>query len=271
MTTQPEQAEAFLAMHYAAEPLLLANAWDAGSAKVLAALGFAALATTSAGHAGTLGRLDGRVTLEEALEHARTIVAATELPVSCDFENGFADAPVDVAANVRRAIECGLAGASVEDASKDPDAPIYDARLAAERIAAAADAAHTGEVHFVLTARAENHLHGRADLDDTIARLQSYAAAGADVVYAPGLTQLEQIRAVVAAVDRPVNVLALPGVPSVADLAAAGVKRISVGSGFHAVTMGALVAAGRELLDSGTCEFWSTAMEGMRVAREAFG
>jgi 2-methylisocitrate lyase-like PEP mutase family enzyme len=270
MTSQRAKAETFLELHHAAQPLLLANAWDAGSARLLASLGFAALATTSAGHAGTLGRLDGNVSVDEALEHARALVDATDLPVSSDFENGFADDPGGVAANITRAIGTGLAGASVEDASKDPDAPIYDAGLSAERVVAATEAAHGGDVHFVLTARAENFLHGRADLDDTIARLQSFAAAGADVVYAPGVTDLEQIRTIVASVDKPVNVLAMPGVPPVAQLAAVGVKRVSVGSGFHSVSLGAVVTAGRELLDAGTYDFWATALPGMLAAHDAF-
>jgi 2-methylisocitrate lyase-like PEP mutase family enzyme len=270
MTTQSEKAAQFLDLHRGDTPLLLANAWDAGSAKVLASLGFRAIATTSAGHAGTLGRQDGAVTRDEALDHAREIVAATDLPVSSDFENGFADAPEDVAANIRLAIAAGLAGASVEDASKDPDAPIYDANLAAERVAAAAAAAHEGDVHFVLTARAENYLHGRRDLDDTIARLQSFEQAGADVLYAPGLTDLDEIRQVVDALANPVNVLALPGAPAVAELGAAGVRRISVGSAFHLASVGSLVTAGRELLDAGTYGFWEAANQGGKAARRAF-
>jgi 2-methylisocitrate lyase-like PEP mutase family enzyme len=271
MTTQQQKAEAFLASHHGDAPLLLANAWDVGSAKVLAALGFPALATTSGGHAGTLGRRDGSVTRDEALEHARAIAGATDLPVSCDFENGFADAPGDVAANIALLIETGVAGASVEDAGKDPNAPIYDAALAAERVAAAAEVAHAGDVKLVLTARAENYLHGRRDLDDTIARLQAFQAAGADVLYAPGITDLEEIRQVVAAVDRPVNVLALPGVPTIAELATIGVGRVSVGSAFHLVALGAVVEAGRELVDDGTYGFWGLAGQGVTIARPAFG
>jgi 2-methylisocitrate lyase-like PEP mutase family enzyme len=270
MTTQQQKAQRFLALHQADTPLLLANAWDRGSARILASLGFTALATTSAGHAATLGRRDGAVTRDEALEHAREIVSATDLPVSSDFENGFADDPEAVAANIRLAIATGLAGASVEDASKDPDVPIYDATLATERVSAAAAAAHEGDVKLVLTARAENYLHSRRDLADTIARLQSFQEAGADVLYAPGLTDLEEIRQVVTAVDRPVNILALPGAPTVAELGAAGVQRVSVGSGFNLVALGAVVLAGRELLDEGTYGFWETAVQGAMAAGAAF-
>ena len=202
--------ERFRALHRPGQPLLMANAWDVGSALLLASLGFEALATTSSGHAATLGRLDGDLARDEALAHAAGLVAATELPVSADLENGYADDPEGVAETVRRAVACGLAGCSIEDATGRSDDPIYDAALATERVAAAAEAAGG---RLVLTARAENHLYAREDLDDTIARLRSFAQAGADVVYAPGLSRLEDVRAVVEAVDRPVNVLAYPGLP----------------------------------------------------------
>jgi 2-methylisocitrate lyase-like PEP mutase family enzyme len=270
MTTQAQKAELFLALHDGDSPLLLANAWDQGSAKVLAAIGFQALATTSAGHAATLGRRDGKVTRDEALAHARDIVGATDLPVSCDFENGFADAPADVAANVTLALATGLAGASVEDSTKNADDPIYEAGFAAERVAAAVEAAHAGDVKLVVTARAENYLHGRRDLADTIARLQAFQAAGADVLYAPGVTDADEIRAIVEAVERPVNVLALPGVPTIAELGDIGVKRVSVGSAFNLVALGAVVDAGRELLDTGTYGFWAGAGTAMSVAPSAF-
>src|SRR5271166_2562735 len=201
---QPERAARFAARHEGPAPLLLPNPWDAGSARLFAALGFEALATTSVGFAATLGRVDGSVTLDEALDHAALVVDATDLPVSADLENGFSDDPA------------GVAGCSIEDFTRRVDEPVYDARLAAERVAAAAEAAHRGPGRLVLTARAENHLHGRPDLDDTIARLVAYQEAGADVLYAPGLTDLADIARVVDAVDRPVNVLALPGAPSVA-------------------------------------------------------
>ena len=270
MTTHSEHAQHFLAFHEQDTPLLLANAWDEGSAKLFAWLGFRALATTSGGHAATLGRLDGKVTLDEAVAHAAAIVGATDLPVSCDFENGFADSPDDVAVNVRRAGATGLAGLSVEDASKDPAAPIYDAGFAAERVAAAAEAAHASDAHVVLTARAENYLHGRTDLPDTIARLQSFEVAGADVLFAPGLTDLAEIREVVTSVGKPVNVLAMPGAPTVAELGEIGVKRISVGSAFANVAFGAVIQAGRELLDEGTYGFWKVGGVGFTATHTAF-
>lgn len=241
--------------------LLLPNAWDAGSAKILASLGFEALATTSSGHAATLGRLDYSVSRQEALEHAATIAAATELPVSADLENGFADDPAGVAETVRRAVDAGLAGCSIEDSSGRNDEPIYEHGLAAERVAAAAAAA--GDL--VLTARCENHLHGRDDLADTITRLQAYQEAGADVLYAPGLHRLEDIRAVVAEVDRPVNVLTWPGLPPVAELEASGVRRVSVGGAFAYAALAGLVDAALELREQGTYGFLEPAGSGARA------
>jgi 2-methylisocitrate lyase-like PEP mutase family enzyme len=246
---------------------LIPNPWDAGSARVLASLGFQALATTSSGYAATLGRLDGSVSRDEAVAHGAAVAAATDLPVSADLENGFADDPEGVATTIALAIGAGLAGASIEDYS---GTELYAPDLATARIAAAADAAHRGDVKFVLTARAENHIRGNPDLDDTIARLQAYQAAGADVLYAPGLSDLDDIRRVVAAVDLPINVLALPDAPSVAALADAGVKRISVGGAFAYVAIGALADAARELLEQGTYGFWKTAGAGAGVARSAF-
>lgn len=248
-------------------PVLLPNPWDTGSARVLAALGFQALATTSSGYAATLGRLDGAVGRDEALDHAATIVTATPLPVSADLENGFAHAPEQVAETVRLAREVGLAGCSIEDFTGDEDDPIYDLEHAAERIAAAVEAADGA---IVLTARAENLLHGRSDLADTITRLQRYQEAGADVLYAPGLTSIEDVRAVVGSVDRPVNVLALAGAPSVAELAEAGVARISVGGAFAFAAVGALVEAGQELLEQGTYSFWQRSAIGREWAGRAF-
>lgn len=264
------KSERFLALHDADRPLLLPNPWDAGSAKLLASLGFDALATTSGGFAATLGRLDGSVTRDEALAHAAVIVAATDLPVSADLENGFADEPNDVADTVALAIGAGLAGCSVEDFTRQADAPIYDMGHAVARVAAAAEVAHAGSSQFVLTARAENHLHGRQDLNDTITRLQAYQEAGADVLYAPGLTRLDDVRALVEAVDRPVNVLALPGSPPVSELAAVGVRRISVGGAFAYAALGAVVEAARELREEGTYEFWSAALTGVGAAHAAF-
>jgi 2-methylisocitrate lyase-like PEP mutase family enzyme len=261
-------AERFRALHDGDTPLLLPNPWDVGSAKLLASLGFQALATTSSGYAATLGRLDGSVTRDEAIAHSAEIVAATELPVNADLENGFADDPAEVGETVRLALGAGLAGCSIEDFTGRPDDPIYPLELAAERVAAAAEAAGR---QLVLTARSENYLHGWPDLDDTIARLVAFQEAGADVLYAPGLRSIEDIRAVVAAVDRPVNVLALPVAPPVPELAAAGVSRVSVGGGFAFAALGALVAAGRELLDQGTYGFWENAGPGAKAARAAFG
>ena len=264
------KARRFLELHVPGRPLLLPNPWDQGSARLLAWLGFEALATTSSGFAATLGRLDGSVTREEAIGHAAAIVTATELPVSADLENGFADDPAGVADTVRLAAEAGLAGCSVEDATGDQDRPVYDAGLAADRVRAAAEAAHRGPVRLVLTARAENYLYGRPDLADTIARLQAYQAAGADVLYAPGISDLEEIRQLVASVDRPVNVLARPGVPAVAELAEAGVRRVSVGGAFAFAALGALVEAATELRDAGTYGFWGQAGAGSEAARSAF-
>ena len=270
MITQADKAQRFLALHRAGEPLLLPNPWDLGSARLLASLGFEALATTSSGFAATLGRNDGSVTRDEAMVHAAVIVAATGLPVSADLENAYADEPAGVAQTMRLAIEVGLAGASVEDFTGRADDPIYDARLAAERVAAAAEAAHAGPGGLVLTARAENYLHGRPDLADTIARLQAYQAAGADVLYAPGLRSLEDIRQVVREVDRPVNVLALDGAPTVAELAEAGVSRISVGGSFAFAALGAVVAAATELREQGTYGYRANSAVGAAAARRAF-
>jgi len=226
--------------------------------------------TTSGGFAATLGRLDGRVTRDEALGHAAVIVAATPLPVSADLENAFADEPAGVAETIGLAAATGLAGCSVEDFTRRPGEPIYDLGLARERVAAAASAAQAAPGPLVLTARAENYLHGRPDLADTIRRLQAYQEAGADVLYAPGLTSLADIRAVVSSVDRPVNVLAFPGTPAVAQLAAAGVRRISVGSAFSNAALGALVSAARELRDQGTYGFLDLAATGRAQASDAF-
>ena len=262
-----ELTDRFRALHDPAQPLLLPNPWDAGSAKLLESLGFRALATTSSGFAATLGRLDGSVTRDEAIAHSALIVDATTLPVSADLENGFADEPEGVAQTVRLAVDAGLAGCSVEDYTGRDDDPIYDAGLARERIAAAVEAA-AGQI--VLTARCENYLHGRPDLAETIARLKSFQEAGADVLYAPGLSELDDIRSLVESVDRPVNVLARPGAPSVAELAQAGVSRVSVGGAFAFAALGAVVDASRELLDEGTYGFWDMGARGAEAARAAF-
>jgi 2-methylisocitrate lyase-like PEP mutase family enzyme len=265
-----ELAQRFLALHRPGAPLLLPNPWDAGSARLLASLGFEALATTSSGYAATLGRLDGGVTRAEAIAHAAELVAATPLPVSADFENGFGDAPESVAETVRLACEAGLAGCSIEDFGGDGERRIYEPGLAAERVAAAVEAAHAGSAHLVLTARAENHIRGVDDLSDTIARLQAYEQAGADVLFAPGLRDIAHIRAVVEAVERPVNVLMLPGCPPVSELAAAGVARVSVGGGFAFAAIGAVVEAARELREHGTAGYLELTMLGSNAARDAF-
>lgn len=271
MTETADRAAHFLALHSGETPLLLPNPWDAGSARVLASLGFQALATTSSGFAATLGRLDGSVTRDEALGHAAHIAAATPLPVSADLENCFAHDPEGVAETVSLATRTGLAGCSVEDYSGDDNDPIYELAHAAARVTAAADAAHSGPTRLVLTARAENYLHDRADLADAIARLQAFQSAGADVLYAPGLSRPEDIRAVLSSVDRPVNVLTLPGGPDVATLADLGVSRISVGGAFAYAALAGLVDAARELLGAGTLGFLARSAQGRAAAGTAFG
>ncbi len=268
MTSHLKLAERFLSLHRKGIPLLLANVWDVGSARLIASLGYEALATTSGGHAGTMGRHDGKVDREEALVHARLLADATTLPVSADLENGFGDSPEQVAETIRLAGETGLAGASIEDYTGNPDDPIYSRDLAVARIEAAAKAAQ--EVEIVLTARCDNHIRGRSDLADTIERLQAYEAAGAHVVYAPGLADLDEIRRVTASVDVPVNVLSLPNGPSIEELASAGVARVSVGSAFFNVAMNALAKAGREWRDEGTHGFWPDAIGGMVATKDAF-
>jgi 2-methylisocitrate lyase-like PEP mutase family enzyme len=252
MTTQAQRGEAFAALHHAPGLFVLPNPWDAGSAKMLNHLGFVALATTSAGLAFALGRRDaeGNVSRDEALANARAIVEATPLPVVADLENGYGDRPEDCAASIRAAAEAGLVGASIEDASGREQEPIYPLELAVERIRAAVEAAHSLGFPFTLAARAENFLHGRPGLDDTLRRLVAFAEAGADVLYAPGLTTREQIREVVRAVaPRPVNVLV--GSPSLKlgleELAELGVKRVSVGSNLVRVAYGAFFRAAEEL------------------------
>jgi 2-methylisocitrate lyase-like PEP mutase family enzyme len=259
----------FRDLHVAGRPLLMPNPWDPGSAKVLESLGFLALATTSAGFAGTVGRLDGRVTRDEALGHAEQIVAAVGVPVSADLESCFGSDASGVAETVRLAAAAGLAGCSIEDYDRDTGG-LFSMEAAAERVAAAAEAAHAGPDPLVLTARADGALHGLEDLDDTIARLRAFEAAGADVLYAPGVSKIADLRRLLEAVSLPVNVLALPDAPSVAALAALGVARVSVGSGFFLAAMGALAAAGRELLDEGSYQFWDSAGRGQEATSVAF-
>ena len=269
MALPMDKVATFRALHLPGRPLLMANPWDAGTAKLLASVGFQALATTSSGHAATLGQPDGSVDKDDALAHASAIVAAVDVPVSADLENGFADEPDAVFATVTDAIGVGLAGCSIEDFTGDSVSPIYDAKQAIERVAAAVEAAQTG-AGLVLTARAENFIRGNPDLADTIGRLQAYQEAGADVLYAPGLTDINDIRSVVTSLDRPVNVLVLPGLATVAELATVGVARISVGGAFNQVALAALIRAGRELLDEGTYRFLDLAAEGGEQVAAAF-
>jgi 2-methylisocitrate lyase-like PEP mutase family enzyme len=270
-TTQEEKADRFSRLHRPGHPLLMPNAWDLGSARVLKWLGFEALATTSSGHAATLGRLDGAVTRDEALAHAAALAAGTDLPVSADLENCFADDPDGVAQTIRLALETGLAGCSIEDYDGGtPEGRVYELGLARERVVAAAEHAHSGPARLVLTARSENLIRGRDDLDDTIARLQAYQEAGADVLFAPGLTTAQDIRHVVESVDRPVSVLARRGMPSVAELAELGVSRVSVGGSFAFNALGALREAAEELRDRGTYEYLQRTASGIEAARAAF-
>jgi len=241
------KSEAFAALH-AGEPFVIPNPWDAGSARVFAALGFKALATTSSGFAFTLGRQDGSVTLDEVVEHAAAIDRATELPVSVDLENGYGADPDSVARAIRRVAEAGAVGGSIED--YDPAGRLYEPQHAAERVAAAAEAARGLAFPFVLTARAENNIRGNPDLDDTIARLQAYEQAGADVLYAPGLRGADEIRAVCAAVSLPVNVLAVPGL-SLQEIVEAGGRRVSVGGSLTWVAVRAMADAAVAIRDDG--------------------
>jgi 2-methylisocitrate lyase-like PEP mutase family enzyme len=253
MANQRETAESFRALHEREGAFVIPNPWDVGSARLLAGLGFEALATTSAGFANSVGRLDGQVTRDEAIEHCRQLSAATDLPVSADLENCFAHDPAKVGETILLGARAGLVGGSIEDYSGDPSHPIYDFGLAVERVHAAVEASRILDFPFTLTARAENLLRGKNDLDDTIRRLQAFEAAGADVLYAPGLTTLDQVRLVTSALSKPVNVLApmLKGV-TVAQLAAAGAKRISTGGALARVAITALLRAGAEMLEAGS-------------------
>jgi len=266
----PDRSAYFLDLHRRERPLVLPNPWDAGSARILQYLGFHALATTSSGMAASMGRLDGAVTLDETLAHASQIVAAVDIPVTADFVNGFADDPDGVASGVAAAARTGLAGCSIEDFTGDESSPIYPRPLALERVTAAVQAAHDGPRKLVLTARAEGYLHGAPELAEIIARLQGFQEAGADVLYAPGLTDAADIRALVSAVDRPVNVLLMPGGPSVGELAALGVKRVSVGGSMAYAVYGALADAARELLNDGTTGWLAGSAAGRETARAAF-
>jgi 2-methylisocitrate lyase-like PEP mutase family enzyme len=247
MTRQERKGAEFRALHVG-EPFVLPNPWDAGSARVLAALGFKALATTSSGFAFTLGRLDGAVTLDEMIDHAAALDAATQLPVSVDLENGYAADPESAALAIARVAEAGAVGGSIED--WDPSGRIYELGHATERVAAAVEAARSFAFPFTLTARAENHIHGVTDLDDTIARLQAFEQAGADCLYAPGLRTQSEVRAVCDAVSKPVNVLVLPGL-TLAEIVGGGAQRISVGGALTWVATKAMADAATALRDLG--------------------
>jgi 2-methylisocitrate lyase-like PEP mutase family enzyme len=257
--SRQEKGEAFRALHQG-EPFVIPNPWDAGSAKVLAGLGFKALATTSSGFAFTLGRSDGSVTLDQIAAHVGVLSEATDLPVSVDLENGYGPAPDDAARAVTRVAEFGAVGGSIEDYDRD-DGELYELDRAAERIAAAAEAAASLHFPFTLTARAENHLRGNPDLDDTIARLRAYTDAGADVLYAPGLLTAEEIKTVCDAVSKPVNVLAFSRLGlTFAEIAEAGAQRVSVGGGLTWAATDGLIEAAERIIDKG--DFSGTATPG---------
>jgi 2-methylisocitrate lyase-like PEP mutase family enzyme len=252
--SQHEKAIRFQALHQGPRAFVIANPWDAGSARLLAGLGFEALATSSGASAGILGRRDGKVTRDEALAQSRAIVGATDLPVSADLEKGFGDAPGAAAETIRLAAAAGLVGGSIEDASGDKDKPIYDIAHAIERVAAAAQAARSIAFPFMLTARAENFLRGNPDLDDTIRRLKAYEKAGADVLFAPGLPDLAAVKKVCAALSKPFNFMAgIKGKSfSVAELEAAGVRRISLATSLYRAAMSGLLEAAREVREKGS-------------------
>lgn len=256
--SQKEKAEKFKALHEREGAFIIPNPWDIGSARLLSGLGFEALATTSAGFANSLGRRDGQVSLDEVISHCQSLCAATDLPISADLENCFADKPEKAAATIPAAAQAGLVGGSIEDYTGNPSNPIYEFELAVERVHAAAEAAHSLDFPFMLTARAENLLHGSKDLDDTIRRLQEFERAGADVLYAPGLRTLEEVRLVTQALTRPVNILApfITGV-TVSDLAEAGAKRISVGGALSRAAITASIRAGLEMQNEGSFG-WTT-------------
>jgi 2-methylisocitrate lyase-like PEP mutase family enzyme len=257
MLTQAEKGRSFRALHERNDSFIIPNPWDAGTARLLAHLGFEALATTSAGFAFSAGQRDNTIEREQMIAHVASIASATDLPVSADLENGFGDPPETVAETIKLAAAAGVVGGSIEDMSRRPDHPIYEHEHAVERVRAAAEVARGLPVVFTLTARAENYLAGRRDIKDTIKRLQAYQEAGADVLYAPGLTSKEDITAVVKSVDRPVNVvMGLQGVQlSQAELSAIGVKRISVGSALSRAALGAFLRAAREMRQEGTFTF----------------
>lgn len=257
MPSQAEKANRFRELHERPGTFIIPNPWDVGSARLLQHVGFEALATTSAGYAFTLGRPDGRVSRDEKLAHCRDICATTDLPVNADLEKCFADDPAGVAETIRLAAATGLAGGSVEDSTGDPAKPIFDFDVAVERVRAAVAAARAQPFPFMLTARAENLLHGRKDMADTIKRLQAFEAAGADVLYAPGLSTIDEVRAVVTAVKKPVNVLVVASAKdfTLESLSAVGVKRISVGGTLSRVAYGGALMAANEMKEKGTFSF----------------
>ena len=262
MSTQAEKGQVFRALHERDGAFIIPNPWDAGTARLLAHLGFEALATTSAGYAFSVGQPDGTIGRDETMAHVAAIVAATGLPVSADLENGFGDAPANAAETIKLAAEAGLVGGSIEDVPRREDSAPYELEHAIDRVRAAAEAVRNLSFRFTLTARAENYLVGRPDLNDTIRRLQAYQEAGADVLYAPGLTSKDDIAAVISSVDRPVNVvMGLQGVQlSLAELSEIGVKRISVGSALSRSALGAFLRAAREMRDHGTFSFANEAV-----------
>lgn len=267
MTTQAEKGQAFRALHERNSAFIIPNPWDAGTARILAHLGFEALATTSMGYAFSLGRRDNTLNRSESLAYASAIVSATHLPVNADLENGFGDGPKVVGETIRLAANTGLVGGSIEDATGCPDDPIYEMQHAVERVRAAVEAARALPFPFTLTARAENYLHGRPDLRDTIQRLQAFQDAGADVLYAPGLLSKDDIATLIRSVDRPVNVvMGLRGAQlSVAELSAIGVRRISVGSALYRTALGAFLGAAREMREQGTFTFAQNAVSPREV------
>ena len=269
MTTQSDKATRFQALHRGPRAFLIANAWDAGSARLLAGLGFEAIATSSGASANVLGKRDGQVTRDEALGHCRAIAGAVDLPVSADLEKGFSDAPKGVAETIRLAAETGLVGCTIEDATGDKAKPLYEFDRAVERVAAAVEAARSLPFHFTLTARAEGFLRGNTNLDDAITRLQAYERAGADVLMAPGLPDLASVRAVCAAVSKPFNFMV--GIPAksftVAELEAAGVRRISLATSLYRAAMGGLLDAAREAKEKGTFGYVDRSVPGAEIIR----
>lgn len=267
MPAQIEKCETFIKLHEAETAWVIPNPWDVGSAKLLQGLGFKALATTSSGFAYTLGRADGEVTLEEKLQHCKSIAGATNIPVNADFENGFAEDAMAVAANIKRLAETGIAGCSIEDYSRDEHV-LYDFSRAVERVQAAAEAIAELNIPIQLTARAENLLRGVDDLDDTIARLKAFESAGADVLYAPGISTLQQLQRVTSELEKPFNVLAsfIP-TASVAEFSAAGANRISVGGSLNYAAINPVIVAGKEMLGQGSFHWLDSAVKGAELKR----